>query len=380
MHCVILLDDRGNPRSNIITWKDRRALEPSSRGTGTRFDELTRIVTAEEQQQLGREMRVGVPITSLFAQVEIEGKPPGRLYPVSLPDFVLAELCGVEPTTDLTNASAYGLFHLERFDWHRDLIARLGLDLLRWPRIRRFGETVGVAKLDGRHLTCYTPVGDQQCALAGVGLQEGELSLNISTGSQVSLISRELPQGDFQVRPYFDRKWLRTIVSVPAGRSLGLLVDLLTEITRSTGQHQPDPWDYIRQAVDRTGATDLEVDLSFFPSMTGDRGSMTNIHEGNLTIGNLFLAAFHTMAANYARCAGILSPGRAWNRVVFSGGLAQGFRRLRHEILSKLDAPPHRLCTTEEDTLAGLLVLATVCAGRAATVEEATRLLGEEKG
>jgi hypothetical protein len=133
-----------------------------------------------------------------------------------------------------------------------------------------------------------------------------------------------------------------------------LLVDLLTEIGGGDG----DPWDYISRAVDSVTETDLEVDLSFFASMTGDRGQIANIREGNLTVGHLFAAAFRSMAANYARCAGILSPNRDWDRVVFSGGLAQRFPRLRQEILAALGNPPSRLSDSEEDTLEGLLELA----------------------
>src|SRR5262249_60481864 len=105
------------------------------------------------------------------------------------PDYVLAELCDIEPTTEPTNAAAHGLFHLDHFDWHRELIAKLGLGSLRWPRVRQFGEVVGVAEIDGHRLTCFTAVGDRQCALAGAGLREGELSLSISTGSQARWVS-----------------------------------------------------------------------------------------------------------------------------------------------------------------------------------------------
>jgi xylulokinase len=359
MHCVVLTGARGEPHSNVITWKDQRALEASARGPGSVFDELARQVTTEEQHQIGRELRVGIPITTLYHLHQC-GELPGGLFPASLPDFVLANLCGVGPTTEPTNAAAHGLFDLEKGDWHRELIGKLGLDSLRWPRVRPFGEVVGTAEIDGHRLTCFTPVGDQQCALAGVGSEEGELSLNISTGSQVSLVGRELPRGEFQVRPYFDGRWLRTIVSVPAGRPLGVLVGLLTEMGGDR-----DPWDYIAREVDRVGVTDLEVDLSFFASLTGDRGSITNIREGNLTVGHLFAAAFRAMARNYARCAAVLSPAREWQRVVFSGGLAVKFPRLRREILAALGEPPHRLCTSEEDTLAGLLALARVCAASA---------------
>lgn len=360
MHCLVLLDRDGRVRSNIITWKDQRALEPSQSGKSTIFDELTEKIPPNEQRQLGGEMRVGVPITTLFA-LRQHGELPANCYPSTLADFVVCALCGVEPTTEPTLASAHGLFHIEKFDWNHDLIKRMGLDTLHWPRIRGSGEKVGVAAIAGHELTCHTPIGDQQCALLGAELQEKELSLNISTGSQASLISSDLPHGDFQCRPYFDGKWLRTIVSVPAGRALGLLVDLLTEMSRLADHPIDRPWNHIKEAVDRTPTTDLAVDLSFFASLTGNRGGITNIGEGNLTIGHLFAAAFRSMAANYSRCASTLSPGRDWNRVVFSGGLALGFPRLRQEILTVLGNPPHRLCDTEEDTLAGLLVFAKKC-------------------
>ena len=119
--------------------------------------------------------------------------------------------------------------------------------------------------------------------------------------------------------------------------------------------------------------SNLSAILILFASLTGDRGWITNIHEGNLTVGQLFAAAFRSMAANYARCAAILSPHHDWDRVVFSGGLALRFPRLRKEILAALGTPPFRITPGEEDTLRGLLALALVCDGRAATIEEAGR-------
>jgi sugar (pentulose or hexulose) kinase len=357
MHCLVLTDPRGEPRSNVITWKDQRLLDPRPGGSGSYFEALLRRLTAEERQRVGNEVRVGVPIGTLFRLAE-EGLLPEGTFAASLPDFVLANLCGVEPTTEATIAAAQGLLNLSRLEWDRDVIARLGLSSLRWPRLRAFGEVVGVAEIGGRRLECLTPVGDQQCALAGVDLREGELSLNVSTGSQVSLLSRDPGGGDCQVRPYFGGRWLRTIVQVPAGRALALLVDLLTEIGRAGGQAGPDPWDCIEQAVERVGTSDLEVDLAFYAGALGDRGRIANIREDNLTVGHLFAAAFRAMADNYAACAARLSPGRDWRRIVFSGGLVQRFARLRREILDRLDNKEYRICPSTEDTLLGLLALA----------------------
>jgi hypothetical protein len=220
--------------------------------------------------------------------------------------------------------------------------------------VRPFAEIVGVAVVDGHRLTCFTPVGDQQCALVGAEFRPGELSINISTGSQVSLLSGDPGDGDYQVRPYFDGQWLRTIVQVPAGRSLAVLVRLLTEIPGS----RSDPWEYIAAATERVESTDLEADLAFFASPFGDRGRIDSIREENLTVGELFVAAFRWMAKNYRQCAERLSPEGKWDRVVFSGGLAQRFARLRREVLARLGNPPSRVSETDEETLRGLLILA----------------------
>jgi sugar (pentulose or hexulose) kinase len=197
MHCVVLMDDRGLPQSNVITWKDHRSVDL--------VQELSGVVTPDVQQQIGRELRPGLPVATL-PWLQRHGLLRSGLVPASLGDFVLARLCNSEPTAEPTTAAAYGLFHLGRGHWHRELIEQLGLAGLRWPSIRRFGAEVGTADISGRRLACFTPVGDQQCALAGVLLGERELSLNISTGSQVSLLASEPGDGDFQVRPYFDNR------------------------------------------------------------------------------------------------------------------------------------------------------------------------------
>jgi hypothetical protein len=95
----------------------------------------------------------------------------------------------------------------------------------------------------------------------------------------------------------------------------------------------------------------------------GSSGRIGNIREDNLTVGHLFAAAFRAMADNYAACARRLAPGGGWRRVVFSGGLAQRFSRLRREILGRLGGPDSRLCSSTEDTLLGLLALGRVCVG-----------------
>ena len=63
----------------------------------------------------------------------------------------------------------------------------------------------------------------------------GELSINISTGSQVSRRTDRLEPGEVQTRAYFHGDLLQTITHLPAGRSLNVLVRLLTEVARAEG-------------------------------------------------------------------------------------------------------------------------------------------------
>src|SRR5688500_10869289 len=122
MHGLVLADEKGRARSNIITWRDQRALEPS---TGSNLHETPRgRVTAEELGESGGELRPGLPVTAL-SELRARRSLPDGLFAASLADFVVAALGGQAPTTDPTNAAAHGLYHLDQSDWHRGLIERL---------------------------------------------------------------------------------------------------------------------------------------------------------------------------------------------------------------------------------------------------------------
>jgi sugar (pentulose or hexulose) kinase len=365
MHGLVLVDARGEPASNAITWRDQRALGPHPAG-GTVFEQLELRISPEDRRRLGNELRPGLPLCTLFWLAE-QGQLPEGATAVGLPDFVLAQLCGAPPATEPTIAAAQGMLDLAARDWHRPLLETLRLGRLGLPKIHDLREPIGVISLGARRLPCFPAIGDQQCALLGAALAPGELSLNIATGSQVSTIRPTPAPGDYQVRPFFDGSWLHTITHIPAGRSLELLVALLCELPESQGIQIPDPWGAIARAVAATPETDLEIDLAFFASTLGERGMIGNIHERNLSVGHLFRAAFERMAATYTTCARRIAPEGDWQQLVFSGGLAQNLAALRASIVRQFGAP-HRTCSTTEDTIEGLLALALVCSGKASSL------------
>ncbi len=385
MHGLVLCDRRGNPLSNAITWLDQRALGPHPSGKGTYYERVRERASSAEIRRMGSELRPGLPVCALFTLLEAGQLPSEEAMVTSVPDFVLANLCRTTPLVEPTHVSAFGGLNLETLDWDTPFINRLGLGRLRFPPVRPVGSVVGYYESGGRKIPCYVSVGDQQAALTGALLEEGELSINASTGAQVTLISPGLEYGDHQVRPYFDGRFFKIITHIPAGRSLTALASLLSEVARA-GQPRVDAWDYLTRAAEQVAETDLRVDLSFYASTTGMSGSIRNIREDNLSAGHLFRAAYENIAENFYIQALRLSPGREWRRLVFSGGLVQKIPLLHRLIVERFGSPggqaprgrglaPSRMSPTPEDSLTGLLALALVCSGEAGSVSAAVARL-----
>ena len=265
MHGFVLTDGHGDAGSDLVTWLDERAHSPHPAGGGSYFDVLAARITPDEFRSTGGiELRPGVPAGALFWLAENRRLPRPGMMPVAVGDFVVARLCRTRPVTEVTNAHAHGLLDMETGDWHRGVIEKLGLGGLVFPEIRPQGSIVGQIRLAGREVPAFTPIGDYQCSLCGSQFANGDLSLNISTGSQVSLLRDRLEFGPFQTRPFFDGKYAITVTTIPAGRALNSLVKLLSELALGQGVALPDPWPYISAAAAKADDPELQAKLSFF--------------------------------------------------------------------------------------------------------------------
>lgn len=369
MHGAVLIDAARRPLTNVMTWQDGRALA----GNAPTFDQLSAMLTQADLRRLGNDVWGSRPLAMLH-WLQVQGQLPAGATFCALPDFVFAALCNAPPATDFGHAAASAMCDMGQGDWDRDLLRRLSLGSLTLPRIAPHDEVIGHYVHHGRAIPWHPPVADQQCALLGANVHAGELSINISTGSQVALLSEVLAHGDFQTRPYFDDHWLLTLIHIPAGRSLNALMRLLTELAAAEDVHLQHTWASAERLARDATPSDLTVDLSFFAGAMGQHGSITGIREDNLSAGALFRAAFAAMAENYKACAVRLSPQQAWQRIVFSGGLALQSAILRDEILARFGCPS-RLAEGGDDVLVGLMAIALKIAGHAPTMREARALL-----
>jgi len=263
-------------------------------------------------------------------------------------------LCGTAPRLHPT--MAIGLLNLEQGGWHHEMLRRLNLHTLRWPAPADLTTPIGHTQVAGRALAVHAVVGDQQCALFGADLQPGELSLNASTGAQVSRLVERCGIVAHQTRHYLGGLLLETITHIPAGRSLHALVDLLTELSRAQGLPTGNPWQTITRLASEAPADagGLQADIALFPSAVGDTGSLTGLRIENLTAGNLLVAATRNLADNLARCADRLSPAHPWNHIRLSGGLSRDLPLLKDLLQARFPSATLVESTQEEETLAGL--------------------------
>src|SRR5581483_10810769 len=342
MHGFVRVDPTGEAITNYISWLDQRV-------SAAEFEQMAALVTDAERQEIGNEFRSSIALAQLY-RIRRHDQLPAGATPVSIADYVAGRLCGTMPVMDPTQAAAFGALRLRSGEWHRELIRKVDLETLHWPEVRSSGSVVGC----WRGAPCYAPVGDQQCALAGALLHEGELSINIGTGSQVAMLCTDPAPAPIQTRPYFGGRLLRTITHIPGGRALGALTALFTELS---GGSEEAVWDRIAGAVQGVRETDLQAAITFFPGPCGATGFLKNMHEGNLSAGHIFRAVFESMARNYEVCARRLDPQRAAGGIVFSGGVARRFDVLR-ELTAAALGLPSRLSPHPEDTLYGLMVLA----------------------
>ncbi len=372
------------PTVPFISWQDQRCHDKMPGGlfpTGERtyFEILRKLLTDEEICELGELMPCS-PIANLHWMTDHRNFESGSM-PISLLDYVAWRLTGPAvggvPRTGRTVAAAHGLYSLRTKQWHSEVIRKLGLENLLWPNIVEDGSVIG--NLGSMGIPIYTPVGDHQCSLAGAGLREGEVSINIGTGSQVSRIG-DPPDvfEDYQCRPYFDGKHLACITHIPAGRALNGLLRLVREMA---GISEESAWEYVTEHVSGRKKTDLRWNLNFWPSNLDETGlygggSLVGIMEETLNVADLFTAAFHSMAERYHDAAEELVSvvQGCTTELRLSGGLAHKLPTLCAAIGERFGCKP-TLHYDPDESLTGMLACALAWTGREASVQAAAENL-----
>lgn len=358
MHGFLLAYDDGTPFTDYISWqKEYGSVSVDGVCAMTVLGEER---YTEEIRRCGMPLRSGLPNSNLLylKLAGILGKAEKQLYFYTLGDYILRMLAGTRSIMcHPTNAAATGLYDLEKGTWNAGLITASGGEDVIFPEV---GETATEFSLNGVGITALPAVGDQQAALLGAGLErEDDLSFNLGTGAQVSKLMPDCSHiGNYQIRPFFDGNYIKTIPHLPSGRALNVYFRFVKDIlSKFCGEVEDrEIWSAIIRAEQECGHTDMKCRMTFFenPITKETTGNIENIGEYSLTAGSLFCAAFQSLADNFIWAANEIEPDSSKvERIIFSGGIAARLESVRDRIIRSYDREI-KVIIAKNETLTGL--------------------------
>ena len=150
-------------------------------------------------------------------------------------DYYIRVITGQQPYTHATNAAATGLYDVAEKKWITDLLKEIlgddGLNSVTFPEIYQRQKEICIEK-NKKKFFFYPALGDQQAALFGAQLEnEDEISLNFGTGAQISILSKKIEcSQEYQIRPYFENYFLKTVPHIPSGRALNVYFNFIKDM------------------------------------------------------------------------------------------------------------------------------------------------------
>lgn len=246
MHGILYVDERGQALSPSYTWQDGRGTLPHPEG-GTWATTLSRLT--------------GYPLASGFGVVTHAVNRNRNLVPeqaagmCGIVDYIALQLAGArQAVTDSSQAAAMGCFDLSRNSFDEKALALAGSspDLL--PRVAQQPFELG------RYLDQYpvfAGMGDNQASFLGaVGNHAQSILVNIGTGSQISVFSREpLKHAGLEPRPFPGGGFLLVGAPLCGGKAYALLMDFYARVLDSFGCR---PGEDLYEVMNRWAASALE--------------------------------------------------------------------------------------------------------------------------
>ena len=351
MHGFILADKDMKPVIDYISWqKEFGNIEID----GISSKQLILDNCKEEVKLSGMPLRAGLPSANLLYLSRTKEVDLNGLYFLTLGDYLIYKLSGQIPCCHPTNAAATGLLDMSKNDWNKKLISFVTNNQnLVFPKVGT--EPISFV-LNNKNIKCYPAIGDQQAALLGAQFIEmNEMSFNLGTGAQVSvLINKPVLSNDnsYQIRPYFNGLYLKTIPHIPSGRAINVFIRFYQSIFEKFGLNVSE--DEIWKNMLESGSDgNLNIGLGFFENAVDNRttGYIDNIGEFDLTFDNLSISVVEQAADNFIYISRKVYEPERIKKLIFSGGIARRINKIVDRIVKEYNL---EYCVSTNDTLVGL--------------------------
>jgi sugar (pentulose or hexulose) kinase len=191
----------------------------------------------------------------------------------------------------------------------------------------------------------FTPVGDQQSSLMGIGIHKNQIAVNIGTGGQIAKIVENLEMNELQMRPYFQGRFLLTKTHLPAGRSIA---HFLTFILGHVPQSEDYAWMNTQPVVPNLSA---EIDVKNYQSEIKRLSTSSNLNRESLAANVLdSIAKVYEVEIQRLR-------DNSTSELLMAGGIGNRMTLIGRTLGKNLDMRVE-FSDTEDTTLQGLANIA----------------------
>lgn len=224
MHGLLLIDDKLQPCTNLITWRDQRTANSP--------------IIEEVRRNVKISARTGCILNSGYGGSILHWLKINRpelfereLRALSIVDFVVAQLTG-EVATDVTMAASWGILDLQQWRWYESLLSELNLPEFILPEIKPSATPLSPLLTKYQKLWSLkkdfhvcTGLGDNQASVLAMGtLKPGTCVINIGTGAQISIIQEDLNYNkELETRPIIGNHYMYVGSSLYGGWAFAYL-------------------------------------------------------------------------------------------------------------------------------------------------------------
>ena len=297
MHGILYVDADGRAVSDLYTWQDKSGDELANGDRETYCNEIERLT--------GEKVAAGYGLVTHYYLAQNNRVPENAHKICTIMDYAGMILTKRKsPLTHLSNVASLGLFSCGTSDFNRDALAVLNIDEAILPDITGGNDILGYHG----NIPVAVAIGDNQASFIGTVDRTGDsISVNIGTGSQVSMISNggELCDG-FELRPFINGAYLMSYSALCGGYAYAILQRFVRDIVRRATGVDEEQYALMDLIAEESAGGGLQVDTAFNGTRLSPevRGSISNISADNFTLANL-IHGFSEGIVNelYEKCA-----------------------------------------------------------------------------
>ena len=289
MHGILYLDRAGRAVSPLYTWQDGRGNLPYGEST----------YAAQLSARSGYALASGFGMVTHFINREQGLVPAEAAVFCTIQDYITMLLAHREtPLLHASDSASFGCFDLTAQAFDGAAVEKLGLDRSILPAVT--AETAVIGQDDGG-IPVAAAIGDNQASVLGSIRENGDILVNIGTGSQVSTVvsaPASFPTG--AVRPYVDGRFLLAGSPLCGGRAYALLHRFFARCADRFGGDSRDIYAVMNDmAAEQPEDHTLTVDTRFCGTRSDPalRGAVSAISEDNFTPEQLTRGVLWGMAA-----------------------------------------------------------------------------------